>query len=188
MGNIMSGRSRSLRNYQFTYDYYKLDIRQLRKLGLLQPGLTLPWHTFVKEDEPLPIHVEEDGLIAHIQHSADNKLTPYRIEFDYTECHLGGRWLSCPVPYCQTRVAVLYYNGLFMCRHCRKLRYESQSMSAKNRAYRQAKKIRDKLGWPNCVAINHPKPKHMRCATYLELIWKHEACMAKGMNLSKSRS
>jgi len=47
-----------------------------------------------------------------------------------TPCHFGGEryWFECPK--CSKRVAVLYLRDeLFLCRHCHKISYRSQSFS-----------------------------------------------------------
>ncbi|XFB08130.1 hypothetical protein AAGT13_09390, partial [Azotobacter salinestris] len=50
----------------------------------------------------------------------------YPVPVTWTPCHLGGErpWFLCP--YCGRRVAKLYLQSVFACRHCLRLNYASQ--------------------------------------------------------------
>ena len=50
-----------------------------------------------------------------------------------TPCRLGGSraWFICPAVGCGRRVAILYGGGIFACRHCYDLAYDSSRNSSK---------------------------------------------------------
>ncbi|MDQ3565841.1 MAG: hypothetical protein M3436_17635 [Pseudomonadota bacterium] len=66
-------------------------------------------------------------------------------------------------------MAILYGGGIFACRHCYRLAYESQREAARDRAIRRARKIYARLsGDPNCLGMPD-KPKWMHWRTYQRL-------------------
>src|SRR5262249_31213874 len=86
-----------------------------------------------------------------------------------TPCRFGGArpYFICPGVAngvsCGRRVAKLYGAGrYFLCRHCYRLAYASQSEGVWDRALRRADKIRQRLGVePGMEASFSPKPKGM---------------------------
>jgi hypothetical protein len=83
-----------------------------------------------------------------------------------------GRWFRCPVKGCGRRVAILHENGIFACRQCHQLVYESQCMPAHDRSLKKAQAIRVKLGGSGSMAdFFPPKPKGMQ---------QHSACRNTG--------
>ena len=92
-------------------------------------------------------------------------------------CRLGGSrpYLTCPgvvdnVP-CGRRVTKLYGAGrYFLCRHCYRLAYASQSEDALDRTRRRANRIRRRLGGePGWLSRFPDKPKGMWNRTYERL-------------------
>jgi hypothetical protein len=94
-------------------------------------------------------------------------------------CNFGGLrfWFRCPVERCTRRVAKLYFLslGIFACRHCCDLVYESQREPADSRAIRRADRIRQRLGWKPGI-LNGPgeMPAGMHGNTFRRLIVAHE--------------
>lgn len=114
----------------------RVDIRYMKKRGLLHPGTSgsLSWTRGEEEAGSIRYHVEKYRLILsyrHRPHGGDWESVEEAIWFDRTSCNYGGErlWLKCP--HCHRRVAVLYGPGKrFLCRQCHKLPYGSQ-MSGK---------------------------------------------------------
>lgn len=76
---------------------------------------------------------------------------------------------------CHRRVAILYAGGIFACRHCHNLAYESQREAPHSRALSRAQNIRVKLGGSGSMAEPFPpKPKGMRWKSYLRLLNRSE--------------
>jgi len=176
-----------------TEEVKRIDIRHLKKHGLLSSGRrTLSWNC----------GGESSGFIHYTMHP-DCMILDYRfrrnggewepvnqtIQFSETACNYGNtrKWFLCP--HCNKRVAILYgADTLFLCRHCYKLPYGSQSEGHMERMSRKARKIRHKLD------INSPifdpdnltngiyfKPKHMHQKTFDRLRWK-ETIAQESMN------
>ena len=71
-------------------------------------------------------------------------------------------------------MGVLYGGGIFACRQCHRLAYESQREQPHYRGLRRSQAIRKKLGGSGSMAEPFPaKPKGMHWSTYLRLV--HEA-------------
>ena len=95
----------------------------------------------------------------------------WMVMLDFTPLNFGGarRWMLCPT--CQLRRQSLFVRGRELaCRTCLNLRYECQHENKRSRMFRQADKIRQKLGWS--LGIGNPngiKPKGMHKKTYHKL-------------------
>jgi hypothetical protein len=82
------------------------------------------------------------------------------------------KWFRCDVccygRHCGRRVALLYScGGLFACRHCHDLDYESQHEPVRYRGIARARKIRMRLGGgPNITAPFPDRPKGMHWQRY----------------------
>jgi len=73
-------------------------------------------------------------------------------------------------------VAILYSGGIFACRHCDQLAYQSQRETYSGRAARRADRIREKLSWePRILNGNGGKPKGMHWNTFERLTAQHDA-------------
>jgi hypothetical protein len=89
-------------------------------------------------------------------------------------CRFGGSrpYFICPGVVhgitCGRRVVKLHGTGrYFLCRHCYRLAYASQSEGTRDRAIRRARKIRESLGGdPNITAPFPKKPPRMRRSKY----------------------
>lgn len=102
----------------------------------------------------------------------------YPVQLSRSACHFGGSrsWLVCPRVGCGRRVASLYsVGGLFFCRHCHQLGYESQQVARWDRLTLKADKIRDRLKWEAGILNGVGwKPKGMHWRTYWRLYAEHE--------------
>jgi hypothetical protein len=95
-------------------------------------------------------------------------LSQWPIELVTTAPQFGGtrRWLVCPA--CASRRTALYIDGAKLaCRVCLGLRYASQHETERDRKFRRAHKLRDRLGWGGGVAAGGGgRPGGMHEGTY----------------------
>lgn len=178
MGGTGSGRRGGKRS---TENMNPLDIRRLRRAGLLTPGRVFSWQWSVcgREVASIQIRSEAELVILDYQnrsYGGEWQKMEYPVYLEWTACTLGGQrvWFQCPADGCGRRVAILYGGRVFACRHCQKLAYESQRETYDDRACRRADNIRRRLGW--CAGIANPvggKPKGMHWRTYLRLMTEY---------------
>jgi hypothetical protein len=181
MGGFGSGRP-SGSGRSKAEDCRSLDVNRLYRKGCLQPGWAGEW-SWTRDDE----RVAWIGLRAEL----DRLRLIYRVRIgggdweDIVEsvrivripCPFGGTrpYFVCPEiingKACGRHVAKLYGPGrYFLCRHCYRLAYSSQSEGAFDRALRRANTIRQKLGGDPGLAAPFPRrPKGMWRRTYERL-------------------
>jgi hypothetical protein len=171
-------------------NYHRLDIRELRKHGYLRPGsfFRLRWTRGGDETGSIQGHSTHDSVVLSYRHkshgSDDWKSENYPVYLDRTLCNYGGKrvWFQCPAVGCGRRVAVLYGGGIFACRHCHRLAYESQREQPHGRALRRTQAIRMKLGGSSSMADDFPqKPKGMHWQTYWRYVQKVEDANARSI-------
>lgn len=160
-----------------------LDVRYLRREGLLQPGrgFRLAWSRNGEPTGNIGVTVEQDAIVLSYRSrrygEQEWRDIRQRVPITWTRCALGGSrpWFVCAVyasgRYCGQRVAILYGAGdLFACRSCHRLAYASQSEHARHRHLRQAQKIRERLGGsPSLFDLFPQKPPRMHWRTYKRL-------------------
>ncbi len=152
---------------------FAIDVRRLARNGWLKPGVggVLTWHRRGQAVASIKYTSEDRGLSLFYDQCAD------RIEFAWTCCHLGGEriWFRCPG--CRARVAILYFRARwFRCRRCHGLTYAVQRESQPDRALRQARNIRVRLGGAADLTAPFPvRPRYMRHRRYDHLRMKAEA-------------
>lgn len=150
MGGYGSGR-RGGRDT--TSDYLRLDVRKLQRGGFLRFG-SRSSHTWSRGGQPIGsinMRSEHESVVLSYRHRRPGQewvSEEYRVAIEWMPCHYGGSraWFRCPGSGCYRRVAVLYGSGLFACRHCHQLAYDSQRETAYDRAMTKAQNIRVKLG------------------------------------------
>jgi len=176
MGGIGSGRYYRRSSRTTCEEVRRIDIRYLRKQGLLRPGSagTLSWKI---GDEP-------NGSIRYTMHHSEMQLKfncrwydedwqeiNQTIPIVITPCNYGGfrKWFRCP--HCNTRIAILYHvNQLFLCRHCYNLPYASQGEGYMDRMSRKADKLSKKLEADEYTDDGDLyKPKGMHWRTFYNL-------------------
>ncbi len=141
MGGLGSGRwPEESRRKETTEDYFALDIRQVKRFGLIAPN-----------QEKIPGVARIEWIPAGFGGGA-----------------AGGferPWFLCPR--CQKRVAILYGKqpGVppWACRKCRNLCYPVELEDRAGRAMRKMSKARARLG------PGDKKPKRMRHKTFVRL-------------------
>ncbi len=132
MGGFGSGRWQSGKST--TSDCRSLDVRRLQRDGLLTPEQSFGWNWTRNGDTMASIQIKTEPARVTLNYrhrrTGDWKQLNYPVYLDWTGCNLGGRrpWFLCPGTSCGRRVALLYIsgNGIFACRHCCNLAYESQ--------------------------------------------------------------
>ena len=168
-----------------TDDMCALDIRAIKRSGLLEDGRLFAWTWRSYEKCIASVALWIDGDRARLTYSlgrtpSDGAVTEplvHWIEITSTPCALGGRraWWVCPMRACGRRVSVLYGGRrVFACRHCHRLAYRSQRETQTDRIIRRSEKIKKRLGWPVGL-LNHGagKPKGMHWRTYWRLLRRH---------------
>ena len=201
MGGRGSGRTKGYAGKDTTEDSLPLDIRRLRRAGVLVPGRAVSWQWTVNDRvyASIQIHVETwqvELAYSYTPNGRPAELVHQAVILETTPCTLGGgrQWFCCPM--CARRVAVIYGKGrLFGCRQCKNLAYASQGEANDDRAARRAERIREQLGWPPGI-LNGPggKPRGMHRSTYNRLFAEHEASfgtslagMAKRLGMLRGR-
>jgi hypothetical protein len=160
-----------------TSDYHQLDVRRCQRNGWLEPGrfFTLTWSRGDEVLGSISVRSELGRVILSYRHSMSGdswKNEDYPVSIEWTRCHYGGAraWFRCPASGCGRRVAVLYGGGIFACRHCYRLAYDSQREPAHSRALRRAQAIRERLDGSGGMADDFLcKPKGMHWRTYERL-------------------
>lgn len=166
-----------------------LDVREIRRQGLLTPGRVAKWE-WICDDRVIGsicLAVEHEVVILDYQHRLQHgewESLRYAVRLDWTSCHYGGRrpWWLCPAVGCGQRVAVLYCDRIFACRRCHSLAYRCQRESEGDRAARRANKIRQRLRWKLGV-LNRcgGKPKGMHGRTFAQLTSRHDAFVQRAL-------
>lgn len=172
MGGWGSGVSRG---YSTTESKWDLNIRKLRKAGLLVAGSIWGWQ-WTQDGEQVAsiggITEAEKIMLSYRQRIVGEwQDICFPVRLGWTNCNYGGKraWFLCPI--CGRRAGVLYSGGSrFACRKCLRLNYKSQRESKSDRMNRRAYKLRVKLG---CGDSGTPawrtKPRGMYWRTYERL-------------------
>ena len=180
MGGIGSGRPNSGRN---KVDACRsIDVNRAHREGCLKAGCrsSLKWTRDGEQIASIELHAETDRL--HLRYRVSVSSGEWE---DVTEsarivrvpCRYGGTrpYFICPGivngTACGRRVTKLYAPGrYFLCRHCYRLTYASQSEDLLSRSVRQANKIKQRLGGDGSMASPFPpRPKGMWRRTYERL-------------------
>ena len=189
MGGQGSGRHWRYGSKRTTDDHHSLDVRKLQREGVLAPGRTCSWVWSVNGREVASIGIRSTGTSVILSYRSRRGGGEWQgvecpVTIEWTPCHYGGQraWFRCPVSGCGRRVAILYSGGVFACRHCCDLAYESQRESEPDRIARKADKIRRRLGWkPGILNGNGWKPKGMRWQTFDRLRAEHDVIVSTAL-------
>lgn len=177
MGGLGSGNWYRWDTQTTTSEVHSVDIRYLKKRGLLKAGTagSLSWNCGGEPSGNIRFKTHSNSLqlmYKHRQGGEDWVGRNENISFDWTSCNYGGRrqWLLCP--HCGKRVAILYgLSSGFLCRHCYKLPYGSQRESYLDRMTRKARKTRKKLNADYDLSVPiFNKPKGMHWKTFNRLV------------------
>lgn len=151
---------------------FRLDIRELRRHGRLEPGTAFSWH-WSRGGEPagsIGVRVETGRLVLRYTWTPSGGAATdveCPIGIVETPCHYGGTrpWFVCPR--CGGRCAVVYFGGrVYACRKCLDIAYASQSEDQTARLWRKQRKIERKLSGGAGEWNRWQKPKGMHQATF----------------------
>lgn len=136
------------------------------------------------DTEDVILTYKEQQLIIEITEGPLKKET-YAIKVNKQPCNFGGFRFYFYCPICTKRMQKLYgLCGLYLCRKCLNLGYESQRMAPSLRYLHRANVIKAKL--KNLNGSIYTKPKWMRKKTYLYLrqtYWDYIDLYDKAMTL-----
>lgn len=158
---------------QSTAGLLKLDVRRLKRDGALRAGAvcSIGWGEGQTIMTAMNRHGDCLTLDYRTKRYGDTEWTPHTfcVWLDWTPCHYGGEriWFRCPR--CQSRRAVLFMaSGVFRCRGCHDLAYQSTREDAIDRAGRRITTLQRKLkAAPGSMWWTIPeKPAGMHWQTY----------------------
>jgi hypothetical protein len=181
MGGFGSGRS-SGSGRDKVEDCRLLDVFELSRAGCLTPRWSGAWQ-WIRDGETVAwinMHVDAGRLcLAYSVRvgGGEREDVTEMIRIVRVTCRFGGArpYFICPGVAnriaCGRRVAKLHGAGrYFLCRHCYRLAYTSQSEDLMDRSLRRANKIRARLGGDQGMASPFPtRPKGMWARTYEHL-------------------
>lgn len=186
MGGFGSGRPASR---DATGDYLALDIRKLRRDGLLRVGseVSLNWTRGGDHVGSIRYRVEAGRLVLLYRtrdRGGEWQEMEYPVRLSWMHPNYGGTrpWFLCPAAGCGRRVAILYGGSVFACRHCYDLAYQSQRSAPSDRACNRIDKIRARLKWEAGFLNgkgNRPKGMHRR--TYCRLLAEYNDAAAASL-------
>lgn len=170
----------------------RIDIRYMRKQGLLKPGYagSLSWSSRGKPSGSIQFACQQDYLRLNYRYQANgDEWTPVEefICFDRTSCNYGGErlWFLCPC--CNRRVALLcLYRARFLCRHCHKLPYSTQQESQMDRVISSKHKLGARIFEDYENGEGWRKKKGMHQKTFDRLLkryLKHEQVISDYMSV-----
>lgn len=185
MGGYGSGRPSSKQKAE---ECRSLDVNRYHREGCLRPGHAANW-VWRRDDEEvgrIGYRAEEGRLVLDYKvrmYGGDWEHVKQNVNLTYVDCHYGNKrpYFICPGVVngrsCHRRVGKLYLGGkYFLCRHCYRIGYASQSEARHDRLLRSANKMRMALGGePGTACWIAPKPKGMWQRTYqrkrFEISW-----------------
>jgi hypothetical protein len=156
-----------------------IDVTRLHKAGCLRPGWCGGWQWTRNRETVASINLQTEVDRLHLSYrvrigGGEWEDVAETVRIVRVPCRFGGSrpYFICSGVVngisCGRRVAKLFGPGrYFLCRHCYRLAYASQSESEWDRTLRRANKIRQRLGGaPGMTASFPKKPKGMWRRTY----------------------
>ncbi|NQW09426.1 MAG: hypothetical protein HQ481_06030 [Alphaproteobacteria bacterium] len=182
MGGFGSGRTAGFGRDKVEYNR-SIDVNRLHREGCLAPGWRGVWQWTHNGERSAWIGLRAEADQMHLSYrvrvsGGDWQDVEEPIRIVRVPCRYGGTrpYFICPGVVngiaCGRRVAKLYGAGrYFLCRHCYRLAYASQSESEWDRALRKANKIRTRLGGERGMdGAFARRPKGMWQRTYDRLV------------------
>jgi hypothetical protein len=181
MGGLGSGRPSS-GGRDKVEECRSIDVNRLHREGCLRPGWAGNWHWTRAGEQVAWIGLRADldrlRLIYRVRiGGGDWQDIAESVRILRVACRYGGTrpYFECPGVVngraCGRRVTKLYGHGrYFLCRHCYRLVYASQSEGELDRALRRANTIKQRLGGEPGLAHSFPRrPRGMWRRTYERL-------------------
>lgn len=160
MGGFGSGRWERQGVHETTDDHLRVDVRRWHREGLLTPDRLFDWSWSQGGQEAASIRVQTGAdlvLLNYRRRGTDGEWEDVTepVTLDWTPCHIAGHrpWFRCPgigdSQPCGRRCAILYaVAGMFRCRSCGDLRYQSQRENDLERARSRLARICSRLVEP----------------------------------------
>ena len=193
MGGFGSGRSGWKRKAEHCRT---LDVNVMRRHGCLEAGYRGGWGWTRGGEQVASIgfHSRKEAVTLSYriqEHGGTWQDIEERVPLVWASCRYGGArpWFRCPGVVngraCGRRVGKLFLRGrYFLCRHCHRIAYASQSETPLDRLYRRRDKTRAALGAePGCFGTIPPRPKGMWRRTYER---KRDAIWAADMDADEA--
>jgi hypothetical protein len=159
-----------------------IDVNRLHREGCLHAGWMGGWHWTRDGEKVASINLRTEHDRLHLSYRVRSVGEEWAdvdetVRIVRVACRFGGTrpYFICPGVVngiaCGRRVAKLHGSGrYFLCRHCYRLAYASQSEGAWDRAIRRVSKISQRLGADHGIDDPFPqKPKGMWQRTYERL-------------------
>jgi hypothetical protein len=151
----------------------RLRAQDLKRHGVMQGTGYFGWHwtNSYSGEETGSIGITASAGSLRLNFSTSGTPVTQHVPLDRTPCHFGGTrvWLCCPR--CSRRVGVLYLRGgNFVCRHCGRLAYASQSDDVMGSSWRRQHRLEARLG------DNLTRPKGMHHRTHQKLMREIVQC------------
>jgi len=159
-----------------------IDVNRLHREGCLRVGWMGSWQWTRDGEKVASIHLRAEHDRLHLSYRVRSVGEEWAdvdetVRIVRVACRFGGTrpYFICPGVVngiaCGRRVAKLHGSGrYFLCRHCYRLAYASQSEGAWDRAIRRVSKISQRLGADHGIDDPFPqKPKGMWQRTYERL-------------------
>jgi hypothetical protein len=165
-GGSRYGAGRPARNVRIE-SLHRLDVRELQRRGYLLAGQSCEWawSRNGQRSGAVGVTVSADAVTLDYCYGDKGDATRVVLYLRRTACQYGGSrpWFTCPR--CSHRVAVVCMAGaIWGCRHCLRVRYQSQSEDTIQRTWRRTRKIEARLAGGEDRP--HGKPAGMRWATF----------------------
>jgi Zn-finger protein len=133
-----------------TDDFSRIDVRYLSRNGILRQGSspTIRWTRGGNDAGAVGVRATFDSVVLSHRRKPPGSdewiCEQYPIYLDWSPCNYGGKrpCFLCPARGCGRRVAVLHGGGIFACRQCHQLAYQSQRDEKYERALSRAQAIR----------------------------------------------
>ena len=172
MGGFGSGRTGGRIKVEYCRS---LDVNRLHRESCLDAGYRGGWHWSQDGRRTASIGMASTGDVMTLTYRIGEHDVAEGVPIERLPCRYGGSrpFFRCPGivngQKCGRRVGKLYLVGrYFLCRHCHRLAYASQSETTLDRVYRKRDKRRAAMGAePGAWGHIPPRPKGMWHRTYL---------------------